>query len=342
MKSLRWTAFLAVAGILLSGCGRENAGTKEYTAYLFAHMTHSNYGHLYYSVSRDAVEWETLNEGKVILDGYLGHPNIVRAEACGRIREEGGPGECFYMLGVTTEGDLRDPVLWYSRDLVSWNHLMLRRDIFDVSALGYENESVYLGAPKIFYDEDNSRYMVTWHAFKPGIQENNPRWESMRTFYVLTSDWENFTDAERIFDFDGDDASMATIDAIFYKEGEKYYAVIKDERWPETSPSGKTIRIASSDSLTGPYCNPGESVTGAWEEAPVAVRKNDGGGWYLFTERYLQHRYCAYETESLSSGKWNSAEVSFPDQGRHGCVIPITEKEYLSLTETFRGNIGIE
>lgn len=331
MRKLLKSLLPAALCFILASCGAKTPERKEYTGYLFAHMTASNYGHLYYSLSRDGKSWETLNAGEVVLDDYLGHPNIVRGAACGPT-DDFSKGECFYMIGVSTSGDLRFPILWYSRDLLTWQHKDLTRELFDVSAFGYENEDVYMGAPKIFYDEDSSRYMVTWHAFGADTVGNNPHWESMRTYYIITSDWEHFTAPQRLFDFDGDDASMATIDVILYKDQGKYFAVIKDERWPETAPTGKTIRVASSDILTGPYCNPGPSITGVWEEAPVAVRKVDGSGWYLFTERYTEHKYLGYETDTFNATQWNPVEIASPEKGRHGCVIPVTEEEFQALS----------
>ena len=298
---------------------------QEYTGYLFAHMTNSTYGRLYYSLSRDGKQWEAANNGEIVLEDYLGHPNISRG------------ADRFYMMGVTTSGDLRQPVLWSSEDLVTWERKDLSRDLFDVSAYAYENESVYLGAPKIFYDEANSQYMVTWHAYDPTVGKGNPLWESMRTFCFLTKDWETFSTPQRLFDFEGSDATMATIDVIMNKEDGRYYALIKDERWPETASTGKTIRVASAESITGPYCNPGPSITNAWEEAPVALRKNDGTGWYLFTERYMEHscRYCCREAVSFASGDWTQVEIASPEDGRHGCVIPVTEKEYQAIRAGF-------
>lgn len=316
---------ICICCLALVSCGTKTSGEPEYAGYLFAHMTNANYGRLYYSVSRDGKQWQALNGGGIVLDDYLGHPNIVRG------------ADKFYMMGVTTSGDLREPVLWSSTDLVTWDRKDLGRDVFDVSAYAYENEPVYLGAPKIFYDADSAGYIVTWHAYDPTVGPGNPLWESMRTFYFLTSDWETFSEPRRLFEFDGEDASMATIDVILNKEGDKYYALIKDERWPETATTGKTIRVASSDCLTGPYTNPGPSITEAWEEAPVAVRKADGSGWYLFTERYLKHsdRYACYETDSFASGAWSEVGIAPPQDGRHGCVIPVTEEEYQKLLESF-------
>lgn len=328
LKNMRKLTFIlaATAALLCCSCGPKAPAEPEFTGYLFAHMTNATYGRLYYSLSRDGKQWETLNQGKIVLEDYLGHPNISRG------------ADKFYMMGVTTSGSLREPVLWSSSNLIDWERKDLSRDLFDVSAFGYTNENVYLGAPKIFYDEADARYMVTWHAFDPAVGPGDPLWESMRTFYILTSDWENFSKPQRLFDFDGEkDASMATIDVILNKEDGRYYALIKDERWPETAATGKTIRVASSDAITGPYTNPGTPITSAWEEAPVALRKNDGTGWYLFTERYMESscRYCCREASSFSAADWTQIEVSTPEDARHGCVIPITEAEYQAISERF-------
>ena len=40
-------------------------------AYLFAHMTHNDYGRLYYSVSLDGLHWDKLNNGKRVFEEYL-------------------------------------------------------------------------------------------------------------------------------------------------------------------------------------------------------------------------------------------------------------------------------
>lgn len=37
--------------------------------------------------------------------------------------------------------------------------------------------------------------MLTWHAERASTKSNTERWESMRTFYVLTRDFKTFTKA---------------------------------------------------------------------------------------------------------------------------------------------------
>ena len=126
--------------------------------YLFVHMTDENYGRMFYSVSRDGLVWETLNDGKVILETYLGHPTLTR----------GGDGK-YYMIGVSTGQTPHYPVLWFSDDLVVWGHRDLSPDIFDVSAFNYKNDTYYYGAPKVWYDSASGRYIITWHAGITGV-----------------------------------------------------------------------------------------------------------------------------------------------------------------------------
>ena len=237
------------------------------------------------------------------------------------------------MIGVSTGQTPHYPVLWFSDDLVVWGHRDLSPDIFDVSAFDYKNDTYYYGAPKVWYDSASGRYIITWHAGITGVDNAQEEWESKRTFYILTEDFETFTPADRLFDFTGDDADMATIDTIIEKEGDTYYAIIKDERWPDKCPTGKTIRIASSSSLTGPYTNPGPPVTPAWREAPSIVRSPDGQGWYLYTEQYPT-AYELYRCSSLAGSMWS--QVAFtPPEARHGWVMRIDETQYQAIVDAY-------
>ena len=302
--------------------GDGGASVSGNGGYLFVHMTDQNYGRMFYSVSRDGLVWETLNGGKVILETYLGHPTLTR----------GGDGK-YYMIGVSTGQTPHYPVLWFSDDLVVWGHRDLSPDIFDVSAFNYKNDTYYYGAPKVWYDSASGRYIITWHAGITGADNSQEEWESKRTFYILTEDFETFTPADRLFDFTGDDADMATIDTIIEKEGDTYYAIIKDERWPDKCPTGKTIRIASSSSLTGPYTNPGPPVTPSWREAPTIVRSPDGQGWYLYTEQYPT-AYELYKCSSLAGSMWS--QVAFtPPVARHGWVMRIDETQYQAIVDAY-------
>ena len=192
--------------------------------YLFAHMTDENYARLFYSVSRDAFHWETLNKKRIVLPEYCGHPDICQ-----------GKDGVYYMIGVQPNTGI--PILWSSSDLVTWQSTKLKKSIFNkISDLGYKNEETYYGAPKMFYDEADGRYIITWHAGKTGKDSDTSEWKSKRTFYILTSDFKTFTEPQRLFNFTGSDEDMATIDVIIRKVGDEYCALMKDERWPEDVP----------------------------------------------------------------------------------------------------------
>ncbi len=296
--------------------------------YLFAHMTHKDYGKFFYSVSRDGLKWQSLNSGKVILSDYVGHPTIAK----------GGDGN-YYMIGVGTPTNLSDenpryPILWYSSDLVVWKRRDLDRSIFDVSGFGYKNDPGYLGAPKIFYDKDSGQFMVTWHDGLTGNDGNQEEWESKRTFYILTKDFKTFTEPKKLFNFTDDDAEMATIDVIILKDGGKYYAIIKDERWPEDSSTPKSIRVATSDNLTGPYSNPGPQISPSWREAPTLVKSMDDRYWYLYVENYQNHVYELYRSTALTGSAWSKVEFT-PPVARHGWIMKLDEQTYQKVVKAY-------
>ncbi|MBO5194076.1 MAG: glycosyl hydrolase family 32 [Bacteroidales bacterium] len=293
--------------------------------YLFAHMTDDNYGTLFYSVSRDAYHWETLNDGRTVLPAYYGHPDICKGK------------DGYYMISVKKGTGI--PLLWHSTDLVEWTSTKLAKSIFNkISELhGYRNEETYYGAPKMFYDEESGKYIITWHAGKTGDDSDAKEWDSKRTFYILTEDFRTFTDPQFLFSFTGTDEDMATIDVIIRRMGDTYYAIMKDERTQEAAPeTGKTIRIAKSEGgLTGPYANPGERITplDRWHEAPIVVPTVDDKGFFLFTENYPK-QYDMYEAVSLD-GPWTERYFEGP-KARHGCMVRINETEYQAILKAYR------
>ncbi len=288
--------------------------------YLFAHMRSTDYGSLYYSISRDGKNWEQLNDSSRVDSLYRGHPDICK----------GADGN-YYMIGAEQSPDR--PALWSSKDLVTWRlEKHLPESLFLDNGTGHTANPAWFGAPKLFYDENSGNYLLSWHAPKNGIEAGDNWWKSMRTFYTLTPDFASFTTPERLFHFTEKDENMATIDAIVRKVGSTYFAIIKDERWPEDTPNGKTIRIATSAQLVGPYRNPGRPQTPNWYEAPSVVPKLNGNGWNIYAESYPS-RYILFEADSLH-GSWTAVDTNL-EGVRHGCVLRINEAQYHTLTTQF-------
>ena len=299
-------------------------------AYLFAHMTHRDYGRLYYSVSTDGLHWRQLNGGRPVFNEYKGHPDICR-----------GHDGRFYLVGNRNDESLNINI-WVSDDLVSWTkYSTFETDLKHVPK--YPTALQAVGAPKLFYDDVGKTYVLTWHT--PHRMEKNdlpePYWVSQRTLYVTSPDLKTFTNPpRRLFLWD-----MATIDVIIRRYGDKYYAILKDERYPSVDwPTGKTIRISSSSNLLGPYSEPGPPVSPGFREAPTLIPSPDGQAWYLYYEQYPGVSYGLSVSNKLE-GPWFQAsgatyyrdwdKYELPKSVRHGCMLPITRDKYDLLIRTF-------
>ncbi|MBQ6340016.1 MAG: glycosyl hydrolase family 32 [Kiritimatiellae bacterium] len=306
-----------------SGAGRPPATAAGPGGYLFAHMrTGREYGHLYFDVSRDGLAWTPLNGGREIplTPAYLGHPYVT----------EDDQGE-FYLIGTTNGAHPHDVVVWRSRDLVRWGHVIVDKSHLTLPD-GFVNDTHSYGAIKIFFDRPGRRFLLSWHAHRASARGNTERWESMRTFYVLTRDFRTFTKAAPLLDFRGEDAKIAQIDTSVHLHDGTYYAIVKDERWKESAPGTyKSIRLAKSASPTGPWSSPGLPLTPHWREAPTLVPSPDGRAWYLYAEEYPRG-YRMYTAASLDQpGPWREMPLKYTGVIRHGCVIRVREGVYRGL-----------
>ena len=236
-------------------------------AYLFAHMTHQDYGRLYYSVSLDGLHWKSLNGKKRIYQDYRGHPDISK-----------GHDGRYYIAGNRSDSS-PDINIWVSDDLVEWTlYNTYTPDL--KSTPDYSEALQRIGAPKIYFDESTGQYILTWHSpHKNGTKEDPERyWASQRTLYVLSKDLKTFSDhPEKLFEW-----NMATIDVFIRKIGNQYFAIVKDEVYPTLYwVTGKTIRISRAPTLTGPYSEPSDPVSPNFREAPMLIPSPDGKIWYM-------------------------------------------------------------
>ncbi len=265
--------------------------TPKYEAYLFAHMMEGDYGRLYYSVSRDGLHWEELNHGKRVFNDYHGHSSICR-----------GHDGRYYLVGNRSDS-APDINFWVSDDLIHWTQYSdYTPDLTHVPH--YPKALARIGAPKLFYDQASSQYVLTWHTThdlgKTDLPE--PYWAGQRTLYATSKDLKTFSDPpHKLFDSGWD---MATIDTFLYKGPDKYYAIFKDERYPSVDwPTGKTIRICSSEKLLGPYAKPGPPISPNFREAPTLIPSPNGKAWYLYYEQYPGVSYGLSVATNLD-GPW--------------------------------------
>lgn len=137
--------------------------------------------------------------------------------------------------------------------------------------------------------------------------------------------------------FTGADSDISLIDVIIRKFNGKYYAIMKDERWEDKAPkTHKSIRIASSDNLLGPYSNPGPSVSPNWREAPIIIRTPEGK-FRLYYENYGEHVYEMREALAIQGAPWKDATSFYPPKdGRHGCIIYVDEETYRNIEKSYK------
>ena len=310
--------------------GHVGPGEKpKYEAYLFAHMMEVDYGRLYYSVSLNGSHWKLLNGGKRVFDAYHGHASIC----------QGHDGR-YYLVGNRGD-DQPDINFWASEDLVTWKKYSdYVPDLKQVP--DYTNVLPRIGAPKLFYDQASSQYLLTWHTphnlGRTDLPE--PYWASQRTLFVTSKDLVTFSQPPRKF-FSWD---MATIDVIVQREGAVYYAVIKDERYPTLDwTTGKTIRICRASTLVGPYSEPGPPVSPNFREAPTLIPSPNGKAWYLYYEQYPGVAYGLSVAATLA-GPWFQVagnqrpawdKFHMPPNVRHGSMLPISRSQYHALAAVF-------
>jgi hypothetical protein len=276
------------------------------------------------------LHWQLLNGGKRVFEDYRGHADIAK-----------GPDGRYYLVGNRGD-DKPDINFWVSDDLISWSkHSDYVPDIKSVP--DYPKALQRIGAPKIYFDKPAAQFLLTWHTThdlgKTDLPE--PYWAGQRTLYVTSKDLKTFSSPPRkLFAWD-----MATIDTIIRREGDRYYAIVKDERYPTLDwTTGKTIRIATSPSLLGPYSEPGLPVSPGFREAPTLIPSPNGKAWYLYYEQYPGVAYGLSVAASLA-GPWFQVsggthyrdwdKYALPPKVRHGCMIPITLSDYERLLKAF-------
>ena len=324
-----WFASAALAG-QPDPPGQAMGSPPVHEAYLFAHMMHGDYGRLYYSASLDGLRWTALNGGKRVFDGYKGHADIAK-----------GHDGRYYLVGNRNDA-APDINFWVSDDLVTWEpYSDVTPDLKQTP--GYGSALQRIGAPKLFYDTASSQYVLTWHTpHQHGTPEDPERyWASQRTLYLTSKDLKTFSNPpKRLFPWD-----MATIDVIIRKQGDRYYAIIKDERYPTLDwVTGKTIRISSASSLFGPYSKLSLPISPNFREAPSLIPSPDGKAWYLYYEQYPGVSYGLSVASDLN-GPWHQIsgytffkdwdKYRLPPKVRHGCMITISRSQYDTLAAAF-------
>jgi PelA/Pel-15E family pectate lyase len=282
--------------------------TSGAEVYLFAHFKNNGEDGLHLALSRDGLQWRTLNEDKPYLTPAVGSQKLMRDPCIIH-----GPDGIFHMVW-TTGWRGQDIGIAHSRDLINWSEQKA------IPVMAHETTAMNCWAPEIFYDAEKKQYLIFWSTTIPGRfpESDTPGNNGLnhRIYYVTTKDFVTYSKAALLYN-DG----FNVIDATIVKHAGKYVMILKDET---ASPVRKNLRIATSDQLAGPYSRASEPFTADWVEGPTALQIK--GEWIVYYDMYRDHRYGAMKSADLKTWQDISPQLRFPEGARHGTIFSVSEK----------------
>ena len=301
------------------------SNSLEKDAFLFVHFIDKKHNtelseQIYFSVSLDGLEWQTLNSRNPVIISQVGEhgirdPFILRSK----------DGDKYYIIGTDLNVHLRpdswktctqngshDILVWESEDLVNWS---------DVRVCTVAPEDAGCAwAPEAIYDKNQDNYMVFWAS------RTNYGKGKHKIFQSRTTDFKTFTPPELYIERDSD-----VIDTDIVESNGVYYRFSKDE-------TSKCILIEKSDRLDGEFQLISTNLCTVFGvEGPQCFMLKDGTWCLLLDEYHANNGYAPYMTDDIESGIFTKRSEDFRTKVkfRHGGVIPITMAEYEALVNTY-------
>lgn len=302
--------------------------------YLFTHFKEKitpDGERVYFSVSRDGLNWEEVNGGNSILEStqskkgcrdieivrlHTGGFVIITTDECIAYRYDENFNVDWKVVNRTGSKSF---CMWKTDDLVNFS----------------EQQKIYFGredfgcmwAPEVFFDEENEEYLIHWGST---VEADN--YSHMSIYCSRTKDFETFSPPELFFTKDNEilDTHIVKIDGtyhMFYKNAER--------------PSMNMH--AYSDNLYGPYTHNEEfekymasiDKPGSYE-APTTLILPDGR-WCLMLDFFGCEKskmgYVPFISEKPGDTNFRMSKesFSFPYGFKHGGIIEITDEEYERL-----------
>jgi beta-xylosidase len=265
--------------------------------------------------SRDGYTWTALKNDASFLEPKVGgklmrDPNIIQ-----------GPDGTFHMVwttGWTSNG------LGYasSKDLLDWSPQQL------VEVMTHEPKTRNVWAPELFYLAARQEFLIFWSSTIPGrfpeTATNGDKGYNHRIYATTTKDFKTYSPTTLFYN-DG----FNVIDATIVQDGSRFVMLLKDET---LNPPQKNLRLAVSDKPEGPYGKAAPAFTGKyWAEGPTVIKIGDT--WFVYFDRYREHRYGVATTKDFKTWNDESDKVSFPKDHRHGTVFRVSRAVFEKLPQ---------
>lgn len=299
----------------------------DYTGYLFAHFIgeQKDGEQIYFSVSRDGLHWQDLNDGKPVLKSGIGEagardPFLIRSPweqkyylIATDLRIEAGKG-----WKVAQYEGSRDILVWESENLTDWTGP-------EAHTIGVEGAGC-VWAPEAIYDEEKDAILLFWASMVKLPEDTEAK---QRIYASYTKDFKEFTEPFLFLQKENH-----VIDSTILHTKEGYYRYTKDE-------TNKNICVDFSETLKPEDFREITSATLSnlfGVEGPEIFPFNDREEWCLIVDRFAEGKgYLPLVTNNLAGGDFRILSEDEFHMGstkkRHGGILNITEEEYQALSQ---------
>ena len=268
---------------------------------LFSFFRNNGEDGLYLAASHDGLKWRVLNQNQPLLQPKVGENKLMRDPSILR-----GPDGTFHMVWTTSWTGL---TLGYasSKDLKHWS---------EQKVIPVELEASNSWAPELFFDA--GQYWIVWASTVKGkfpeTAGQGNRDYNHRLYAIHTRDFVTYTKPELFYD-----PGFQVIDGAVLRFGKRYAMIAKNET---LKPEAKYLFVAFADSMGGPWSKAGPAISGKeWAEGPAPVKV--GGYWYVYFDKYRDHRYGVIRSKDLVRWEDLSGQLSFPEGARHGTAFTV-------------------
>ncbi|ASB50113.1 glycoside hydrolase family 43 protein [Alkalitalea saponilacus] len=312
MKKVNLLIYSIIAAffLLFSSCNQQTS--SEENRYLFSYFKGNGESGLHLAWSEDGLIWHELNNGQPILEPTAGEDKLMRDPCIIQ-----GPDGRYHMVWTVSWNERGIGYAW-SEDLINWSEQQY------IPVMEHEPNARNTWAPEITYDEKNDKFMIYWATTITGLYpETFSELEdglNHRMYYVTTKDFKEFSETKLLYE-----PGFSVIDSHIVPHNGEFIMFLKDET---IEPPAKSLHVATSKNLTGPYSQPLVQITGDyWAEGPTSLYID--GTWIVYFDKYIEWTMGAVKSTDLENWEEISHKISFPSEVRHGTALKI-EKEVLN------------
>lgn len=331
---------LPFAGLSASAADESSNLPKSTSgAYLFAYFRNdaksTNGENIFYAVSKDGYNYESLNGGVPVANasqgtGHSRDPYIMKAQD--------GAEYKYYMVATdaNTTNNYNNTGLhtWGSNDLITWDELANPQFATDKGG-GSKTITNMCWAPEAIWDPVAGKYMVYFSSNEADSAAN----DSSKIWYSYTSDFKNFDKKQLLFDpgygvIDADITPYKNGYVMLYKKeassdpgAKKVWYTFKTGKSPSNSDgeydaaNAKIFESVSNTQAEGPQVFP---ISGTSSYGVLVDYFSDGGFGFSYTSDF--ESYSKISADNCSINHLNPS---------HGCIIPISDMEYYNLSQAF-------